>query len=56
MQYKACQFLMCCLLFVTTDLGLELPADDPDYLAGNRLLGPNVWPDVPGFQETVSQY
>ena len=38
------------------DLGLDLPADDPDYLAGNRLLGPNVWPDVPGFQETVSQY
>ena len=38
------------------DLGLELPVDDPDYLAGNRLLGPNVWPDLPGFRETVSQY
>ena len=36
------------------DLGLDLPADDPDYLAGNRFLGPNVWPDLPGFRETVS--
>ncbi|MEL7116397.1 MAG: 2-oxoglutarate and iron-dependent oxygenase domain-containing protein [Pseudomonadota bacterium] len=38
------------------DLGLDLPEDDPDYLAGNRLLGPNVWPDLPGFKETVSTY
>jgi isopenicillin N synthase-like dioxygenase len=30
------------------DLGADLPADDPDYLAG-RMLGPNQWPDVPGF-------
>lgn len=27
------------------DTALDLPADDPDYLAGNRMLGPNVWPD-----------
>jgi len=26
------------------DTALDLPADDPDYLAGNRMLGPNVWP------------
>lgn len=38
------------------DLGLDLPANDPDYLGGNRLLGPNVWPDVPGFHHTVSTY
>ncbi|WP_166418146.1 isopenicillin N synthase family dioxygenase [Cochlodiniinecator piscidefendens] len=38
------------------DLAVDLPHDDPDYLAGNRLLGPNVWPDVIGFQETVSAY
>jgi len=38
------------------DLGLDLPVDDPDYLAGNLLLGPNVWPDLPGFKETVSAY
>jgi isopenicillin N synthase-like dioxygenase len=38
------------------DLGLDLPANDPDYLSGNRLLGPNVWPDMPGFQKTVATY
>jgi isopenicillin N synthase-like dioxygenase len=38
------------------DLGVDLPQDDPDYLAGNRLLGPNVWPNIPGFQQTVSDY
>lgn len=38
------------------DLGLDLPHDDPDYLAGNRVLGPNVWPDLPGFKRTVSAY
>ncbi|MEM8637091.1 MAG: 2-oxoglutarate and iron-dependent oxygenase domain-containing protein, partial [Pseudomonadota bacterium] len=38
------------------DLGLDLPADDLDYLSGNRLLGPNVWPELDGFKETVAQY
>lgn len=38
------------------DLGLDLPQNDPDYLAGNRLLGPNVWPDQPDFKATVSKY
>ena len=38
------------------DMGLDLPHDDPDYLAGNRVLGPNVWPAVPGFKATVSHY
>ena len=38
------------------DLGLDLPADDPDYRAGNRLLGPNVWPDLDGFRATVGGY
>ncbi|MEM6307479.1 MAG: 2-oxoglutarate and iron-dependent oxygenase domain-containing protein, partial [Pseudomonadota bacterium] len=38
------------------DLGLDLPADDPDYVAGNRVLGPNVWPDMPNFRETVYAY
>ncbi len=38
------------------DLGLDLPADDPDFLAGNRMLGPNVWPDLPDFRETVAAY
>ncbi|WP_439123337.1 isopenicillin N synthase family dioxygenase [Marivita sp.] len=38
------------------DLGLDLPPDDPDFLAGNRVLGPNNWPDLTGFQETVGRY
>ena len=38
------------------DLALDLPHDDPDYLAGNLLLGPNVWPELKGFRETISGY
>jgi isopenicillin N synthase-like dioxygenase len=39
------------------DLCLDLPDSDPDYRAGNRLLGPNRWPsEVPGFRERVAAY
>lgn len=39
------------------DLSLDLPDSDPDYRAGNRLLGPNRWPsEVPGFRERVDAY
>jgi isopenicillin N synthase-like dioxygenase len=39
------------------DLSLDLPEDDPDFLAGNRLLGPNVWPrELPEFKAVVSAY
>lgn len=38
------------------DLGLDLPQDDPDFLAGNRVLGPNNWPELAGFRETVGRY
>jgi len=38
------------------DTGLELPADDPDHLAGNPLLGPNQWPELPGFAAAVTAY
>lgn len=38
------------------DLGMDLPSLDPDYLAGNRLLGPNVWPALEDFQKPVAQY
>ena len=32
----------------------ELPADDPDHLAGITLYGPNVWPDwLPGFRPVI---
>lgn len=38
------------------DTALDLPADDPDHLAGNPMLGPNAWPDLPGFAESVTAY
>jgi isopenicillin N synthase-like dioxygenase len=39
------------------DLSLDLGPDDPDYLAGNPLLGPNQWPDdLPGFRAAVMSY
>jgi isopenicillin N synthase-like dioxygenase len=39
------------------DLSLDLPESDPDYVAGNRLLGPNRWPEeVFGFQGRVYAY
>lgn len=38
------------------DLGLDLSADDPDVLAGNPLLGPNTWPDLPDFADVVTAW
>ena len=38
------------------DLSQDLPADDPDYLAGNPMLGPNQWPELPGFASAVARW
>jgi isopenicillin N synthase-like dioxygenase len=38
------------------DCSRDLPADDPDYVAGNPLLGPNQWPDCPEFKGAVGAY
>ncbi|MEL7526625.1 MAG: 2-oxoglutarate and iron-dependent oxygenase domain-containing protein, partial [Pseudomonadota bacterium] len=38
------------------DMSFEAPADHPDHLAGWRMTGPNVWPDLPGWKDTISQY
>lgn len=38
------------------DLSIDLPADDPDYLAGNPMLGPNQWPANPEFKAKVTAY
>lgn len=39
------------------DLSIDLPADDPDYVGGNPLLGPNQWPaDMPDFKAQVTAY
>jgi isopenicillin N synthase-like dioxygenase len=38
------------------DLSIDLPSDDPDYVAGNPLLGPNQWPEMANFREPVTTY
>ncbi len=39
------------------EIALELPDDDPDYLQGSKLFGPNVWPEeLPRFQAEVYTY
>ncbi|MFK7762079.1 MAG: isopenicillin N synthase family dioxygenase [Roseobacter sp.] len=38
------------------DMSYEAPEDHPDYLAKWRMTGPNIWPDIPGWKETVSTY
>ncbi len=38
-------------------IGLELPEDDPDVQAGERLRGPNNWPaGRPGFRTALTEY
>jgi len=34
----------------------DLGPDDPDVVAGTYLAGPNKWPDLPGFRETMTDY
>jgi isopenicillin N synthase-like dioxygenase len=37
--------------------GIEVPADDPDLLAGNRMMGLNRWPDfLPEMQPVLNAY
>jgi isopenicillin N synthase-like dioxygenase len=38
------------------DTALDLPEDDPDYIAGNPMLGPNTWPALDGFADAVTAY
>ena len=38
------------------DLGLDLPPEAAEVQTGNPMLGPNVWPDLDGFRETVNAY
>jgi len=38
------------------DLAAERAPDDPDFLAGYRFQGPNVWPALTGFREAVRAY
>lgn len=37
--------------------GLELPTDDPDVVAGKKLMGPNQWPaDAPAFESALMRF
>ena len=39
------------------EVALELPEDDPDFINGSKLFGPNVWPEeLPQFQKDVYAY
>ncbi|MEX2202296.1 MAG: 2OG-Fe(II) oxygenase family protein [Dongiaceae bacterium] len=39
------------------EVALELPENDPDYLAGNMIYGPNIWPeDMPDFRKHIYAY
>lgn len=38
------------------DLGVDLPIDHPDVLAGKPFSAPNVWPELDGFRNVVSDY
>lgn len=38
-------------------IGLDLPLDDPDVMAGQPLRGPNIWPAQPaGFRDAFEAY
>jgi isopenicillin N synthase-like dioxygenase len=38
------------------NIGLDLPADDPDVLAGVPYRGVNQWPNLPGWREIMLAY
>ena len=41
----------------TFDMAVEIADDDPDFLAGNPLYGPNQWPSAaPGFKPVMQGY
>jgi len=38
------------------NIGLELAPDDPELLARAPFRGANLWPDMPGFRDTMLEY
>ncbi len=38
------------------NVGLDLPPDDPEVLAGAPFRGPNLWPQVAGLRDTLLAY
>lgn len=38
------------------DLGVDLPVDHPDVVAGKPFSAPNVWPELNGFKDAIAAY
>jgi len=38
------------------NIGLELPANDPELVAGRMFRAENLWPAMPGFRKTMLAY
>jgi isopenicillin N synthase-like dioxygenase len=38
------------------NMGREIAADDPEFLAGKPFVGRNQWPDIAGFRATLLAY
>ena len=38
------------------NIGLDLPASDPEVIAGKPFRGVNLWPQTPGFRDTALAY
>ena len=38
------------------NIGLDLPATDPEVVAGKPFRGINLWPELPGFRDTMLDY
>ncbi len=38
------------------DMAVDLAEDDPDYLLGHPMIGPNIWPEVDGFRHAIETY
>lgn len=38
------------------NIGLDMAADDPRILGGERFRGVNLWPDLPGFRDVMLRY
>jgi isopenicillin N synthase-like dioxygenase len=38
------------------NIGLDLPATDPEVIAGKPFRGVNSWPQTPGFRDTALSY
>lgn len=38
------------------EFSVDLPEDDPDVRTSKPLHGPNLWPELPGFKDSITKY